>query len=169
MERRIPKATLQRRLQENNRNSGALRTFKQQLVYKMRVRYVKVTIANFGISPGTVSEVRCDRRFHGFVNRSVRRTTFVFCPHYLLFVDLFHAIFYGNYSDCWLFAQFWRLLVRTKNCVRNLELTKIIWNQRQLSFSSDAKMSLKSFQIFSSSCNSFEPTLIHTLSRKVGS
>ena len=47
---RIPKATVQRRLQENNRNSGALWTFKQQLVYKVRVRYVKVTIANFGIS-----------------------------------------------------------------------------------------------------------------------
>ena len=46
----IPKATVQRRLQENNRNSDALWTFKQQLVYKMRVRYVKVTIANFGIS-----------------------------------------------------------------------------------------------------------------------
>ena len=46
---RIPKATVQRRLQENNRNSGALWTFKQQLVYKVRVCYVKVTIANFGI------------------------------------------------------------------------------------------------------------------------
>ena len=47
---RIPKATVQRRLQENNRNSGALWTFKQQSVYKVRVRYVKVTITNFGIS-----------------------------------------------------------------------------------------------------------------------
>ena len=47
--KRIPKTTVQRRLQENNRNSGALWTFKQQLVYKVRVRYVKVTIANFGI------------------------------------------------------------------------------------------------------------------------
>ena len=46
---RIPKATVQRRLEENNRNSGALWTFKQQLVNKVRVRYVKVTIANFGI------------------------------------------------------------------------------------------------------------------------
>ena len=52
IETRIPKATVQRRLQENNRNSGALWAFKQQLVYKVRVRYVKVTITNFGISLG---------------------------------------------------------------------------------------------------------------------
>ena len=57
-EKRIPKATVQRHLQENNRNSGALWTFKQQLVYKVRVHYVKVTIANFGISyPSQKGEV----------------------------------------------------------------------------------------------------------------
>ena len=62
---RIPKATVQRRLQKNNRNSGALWTFKQQLVYKVRVRYVKVTIANFGI--------RCMFLWKNYLNRCTGR------------------------------------------------------------------------------------------------